>query len=269
MRYRWLASFPILLAIATLAIASTVFADPASADALGRFTLGLRFFARFVAVLGCFAAMSVFERGEGTYRGWALLAFSSTLTLVRDLLYRLVFHSQETPMEQGMNATLVVVSNLAQIVAVFLLARAWRAAAIGLAAGSARTRIVTIAIGILALVVVGPAILGHTKTMAGGDFSALPELVASIVDLLSFFLIAPILLTALSLRGSSFSWPCALLAACLASWLFYDAADVYGQGATWAGVKVSEIFRHLALNFLGAAGLAQAWVVRGVRRVMA
>ncbi len=269
MRYRSLALFPILFAIATVVLAASLFSDPTSAGALGKLTLGLRFFARFVAVFGCLAAMSVFEPGEPTRRGWALLALASALTVLRDLLYRLVFHSQETPMEQGVNAILVVVSNLAQLAAVFLLARAWRAAAIGLASGSTRTRIVTISIAILAVIVVGPAILDPVKTIGGGDLTAAPELVASIVDLLSFFLIAPILLTAISLRGSSFSWPCALLAACLASWLFYDAATAYGQGATWGGVRASEIFRHLALNFLGAAGFAQAWVVRSVKRAIA
>jgi hypothetical protein len=97
--------------------------------------------------------------------------------------------------------------------------------------------------------------------MAAGVFSALG-------DMVSLWLIAPLLLTALALRGGLFGWPFALLTASYVAWLGYDALGVVGAelGLGPAGARTaSELFRALGCLYGLSAGLAQRAVVRELR----
>jgi hypothetical protein len=88
-------------------------------------------------------------------------------------------------------------------------------------------------------------------------------------DAISLFLIAPLLFTALALRGGLFGWPYSLLTTSYVAWLLYDASlavgPAIGLGAAGARV-VSELFRALGCLFGFSAGVAQRFVVQGLRR---
>ena len=88
----------------------------------------------------------------------------------------------------------------------------------------------------------------------------------AVVDILGLCLVAPLLLTAVSLRSGLFVWPWALITAGRIAWLLYDAAVAVEAGPPPLGFPLSEVFRGLGMNYLFAAGLAQLLVIRQVRR---
>ena len=128
---------------------------------------------------------------------------------------------------------------------------------------------------LLALGVAGPSAYYHGRTLLEGDWSGLILLVSAIVDILSLCLLAPLLLTAMALRGGLFGWPWALITASILSWLFYDAAaspwffQFYGLDPAMilpTAIPLAEVFRGLGLNYHGVAGFAQRLAVRQLRR---
>src|SRR5262249_44582275 len=99
---------------------------------------------------------------------------------------------------------------------------------------------------------------------AAGLFSALG-------DMVSLWLIAPLLLTALALRGGLFGWPFALLTASYGAWLGYDALGVGGGDlglSPHATPAAAEPFRAPGCLYGLSAGLAQREVVAKVRRLV-
>jgi hypothetical protein len=84
-------------------------------------------------------------------------------------------------------------------------------------------------------------------------------------DAISFCLIAPVLLTALALRGGKLAWPWAVLFVSLFGWLLFDAAGTVGA---WAHASASsvrmaeELARCLACTCNFSAGLLQRRAVR-------
>ena len=155
-----------------------------------------------------------------------------------------------------------ILANLCLLAGVWLLARAWKMAAISLPGGRSGVVAVALVTALLALAVAAPGALKSARDLAGGDWSSLILVVSAVVDIVTLCLIAPLLLTAVSLRGGLFSWPWGLVTASQLSWLLYDAAATLTPG----GFPWGEVFRGMAENYLFAAGLAQLFVVQHVRR---
>ncbi len=264
MRFRWLAAFPLLYAAAFVAVTLSLLGG----EALGPFVTWQRILARVLALAGCLAAMSVFERGDHLRRAWLFLSVGTLLILSRDLLRLLPVFAPDTagPEGQLVISALAILSNLSQLAGVWMLAHSWRRAAIALPGGRTGALTVGIVAALLAVAVAGPAALTHARAVAAGDSTALVLVVSAVVDILSLCLVAPLLLTAISLRQGLFVWPWALIVASRLSWLLYDAAEAFGTGLVPAGFPLPDIFRGLALNYLFAAGLAQFFVIRQIRR---
>ena len=262
MGYRWLALLPLLFAAVFAAIASAL----AGTEALGPFAYWQRILVRVVAVAGCFAAMSAFQRGDHLRRAWLCLGAGTVAILMRDLLRLLPDFQPATvaPGPQVILSALGILANLALLAGVWLLAHSWRMAAIALPGGRSGVIAVGVVAAAVAIAVAGPAALDAARRLVGGDWSSLVLLVSAVVDILSLSLIAPLLLTALALRGSLFSWPWALLTASQIAWVLYDGAAALSAGP--GGFPLPDLFRGLAENFLGVAGLTQLLAVRQVRR---
>ena len=262
MRYRWLTAFPLLYAVAFAAVAWALLGS----DALEPFVRGQLLLVRVLAIVGCFAAVSAFERGDHLRTAWLALAAATVLVLVRDLV-RLGAPdaTMADPLGLGL-AALGVLSNVALLTGVWLLARAWRVAAIDLPGGRGGVVAVALIAAALALTVAGPFAWQHLQSVLAGDGSALILLVSAVVDILALCLLAPLFLTAVGLRGGLFAWPWALITASMFSWLLYDAAAGLGSGVVAEGFPLPDVFRGLAENYLFAAGLAQRWAVTRVRR---
>jgi hypothetical protein len=259
MRFRWLAIFPLLYAGIFIAIALGL----GSGEALNDFVVWQRILVRVLGLAGCLAAVRGFERGDHLRRAWLSLGVGTALILLRDVLrlFPAFAPGSAGPGAQMILTGLGVLANFGLLGGVWLLARSWKMAAIALPGGRSGAVGVTLISALLALAVAGPGALASARNLAAGDWSALVLLVSAVVDILSLCLIAPLLLTAVSLRGGLFSWPWGLITASQLSWLCYDAA---ASLVPWA-----DVFRGLAENYLFAAGLAQLFVIRQVRRLAA
>jgi hypothetical protein len=260
MRFRWLALFPLLYAAAFAAIAWALLGS----DALTPFVRGQLLLVRVLAIAGCAAAVSAFDRGDHLRRAWLWLGVATVLVLARDLLRLPPF---ELPSGTLLVSGLGVLSNLALLAGVWLLARSWRVAAIDLPGGRSGALVAGLAAAVLALAVAGPSAWRQLQAVAAGDGSAVILLVSAVVDILSLCLLAPLLLTALGLRGGLFAWPWALVSASMASWLLYDAAAGLTTASAAGAFPLPDVFRGLAETFLFAAGLAQRFAVDRVRRL--
>lgn len=262
MRYRGLTAFPLLYAAAFVLVAWSLL----DSAALEPFVRGQLLLVRVLAIVGCFAAVSAFERGDHLRLAWLWLGVATILVLVRDLV-RLAAPdtTMADPLGLGL-AALGVLSNVALLTGVWLLARAWRVAAIDLPGGPRGMATATVIAAALALAVAGPFAWRHAQAVFAGDWSALILLVSAVVDILALCLLAPLFLTAVGLRGGLFAWPWALITASMFSWVLYDAAAGLTPGLDLGGFPLPDVFRGLAENFLFAAGLAQRWAVTRVRR---
>lgn len=261
MRYRWLSIFPLAYAAVFVVIAWSL----QGGDALTPFIRGQLLLVRVLAIVGCFAAASAFERGDHLHRAWLWLAWATILVLVRDLLRFPVEIVSVEGAGQWLITALGVLSNFALLAGTWLLARAWKLAAIALPGGRGGTVAVVVVTAVIALVVVGPAALRHAESLGAGNWGDLVLFVSAVVDILAVCLIAPLLLTAMALRGGIVGWPWALVTASLVCWLLYDGtADI--QRVMSVDFPLTDVFRGLAENYLFAAGLAQRFVVRHVRK---
>jgi hypothetical protein len=260
MRFRWLALFPLLYAAGFAALAWALLGS----DSLTPFVRGQLILVRVLALAGCLAAVSAFERGDHLRRAWLALAGATLLVLVRDLLRLPPF---EMPSGTLIVSLLGVSSNLALLAGVWLLAHSWRVAAIELPGGRSGGLLVGLAAAALAIGVAGPSAWKQLQAVVAGDGSAVILLVSAVVDILSICLLAPLLLTAVGLRGGLFAWPWALVTAGMFSWLLYDAAASLSASAAAGSFPFPDLFRGLAENFLFAAGLAQRLAVEKVRRL--
>lgn len=263
MRLRLLGVFPLFYAAAFLVVASFL----QGGAALAPFAFWQRILVRVLAAAGCFAAVSCFEKGDHLWRAWLWLGSGTVVILIRDLL-RLVpgFAPQGTgPQAQLVLTGLGILSNLALLVGIWKLSRAWKMAAITLPGGRSGFGAVVVITALLALAAAGPGALNHAREVSQGNWSALVLVVSALVDIVTLCLITPLLLTALSLRGSLFSWPWGLVTASQLAWLLYDVAAALPSSALPAGLPLAEVGRGLAENFLFAAGMAQYFVIQQVR----
>ena len=262
MRYRWLAGFPLLYAVVFVAVAAAL----GEGEMLDVFVRGQLLLVRVLAIFGCIAAARAFSRGDHLRTAWLWLAAATVIVLARDLL-RLPPISLPPSSAGGAGwviAGLGVASNLALLAGVWLLARAWKVAGIPLPGGRGGAIAVTVAAAALALFFAGPGALEH-GARSGADIASVTLFVSAVVDILSLCLLAPLLLTAIALRGGPVAWPWALVTASTFSWLLYDAAALTPFVAPeW--FPLADVFRGLAQNFLFAAGVAQRLVVERVNR---
>ncbi len=100
--------------------------------------------------------------------------------------------------------------------------------------------------------------------LLGGDPSALAAIASDLGDILTLALVAPVMHTALAMRGGLLLWPWGLLTLSNVAWIAYDAssgaADHWHLG-TGLPLVASESLRILATGWVLAAGIAQRWAV--------
>jgi hypothetical protein len=223
--------------------------------------------AKLAAFVGCAAAAFRFQRGDYLRTGWLLQAQCYLLILLNDVLFRGgmgVFGNEPwAPMAGGVT---VLVANAGQLVGTVWIARVWRVAGFDLAGSPVVRRAVVVGAVAIALVSGGWLVVTSARAVAHGQTASLVDLFSSIADIGSFALIAPLVLTAIALRGGSLGWTWGLFTASLFGWLLFDAtlsfASVVASNAD-AVKRVEESVRLLACTFGMAAGLAQRVAVRG------
>src|SRR3954447_2987074 len=267
MRFRSLAAFPLLYAVLFIAIAAFAWSLQGGV-ALASFTFSQRILVRVLATVGCFAAVSCFERGDHLRSAWLWLGGGTIVILIRDLLRLFPGFAPQggDPKAQIVVTALGILSNLALLAGIWMLSRSWKMAAITLPGGRSGFGVVAVATAVIALTVTGPGAYTHLQELARGDWSSLVLVVSAVVDIITLCLITPLLLTAISLRGSLVAWPWGLVTASQLAWLLYDIAASLRPGLLPAGLPLPEVFRGLAENYLFAAGMAQYLVIHQARR---
>lgn len=264
MKYRSLVALPFAAAAALVAALALA---PAAAHA---HVLGVESeLAKLCALVGCAAAALRFGRRDYLRIAWMLLGACYALILSNDLLFGagglragglLAGHHWAVVV----GAVVVLVANAAQLVGTIMIARVWRVAGFDLAVSTGVRRLVQLGAIVFALAAAGWLAWTSGHGMARGDFAAMVDFVSSIGDIVSFSLIAPFLLTAITLRGGSLGWTWGLLTASLVGWLLFDASLAYGPALFGHdhATSLCELFRLFACTFALGAGLAQRWGVR-------
>lgn len=264
MKQRALLATPALYAIAFAVIA--LFVGDASRPA----TLAIGDEAgKVIALVGCFVAALVFERGDYLSRAWSLSGLCYLLLIVSDAVGSAPIATRMSRHEIGAaQGTLVVAANVASVLGTWMLARAWSFA--GLEASEdeearARRRVVFAATIAAAFAITAWPLVHDVRDLAAGQLDMVVSIASDLGDAICLALVAPLLLTALALRGGVLLWPWAMLTASGLVWLVYDAiaGAVDALNITSAGWLVSsESLRALACALTLSAGLAQRIAVR-------
>ena len=108
--------------------------------------------------------------------------------------------------------------------------------------------------------------IGHLRQ---GDKESWVAVASNLGDIVSFSAIAPILLTAIAMRGGALAWPWALVTLSNVGWLLYDLSWSFER--QWALSEhtlriIAEFWRGQGCIMAFAAGLAQRWAIRSASR---
>jgi hypothetical protein len=266
-RFHVLAALPLVWAAAFLALDSVFFGTPSYAVFLRSEVEA----AKVLTLVGSWAAAFAFERGAYQRRAWLLVGGCMALLLARDLTLLPLFRTFDGRTIAVAAGVLVALANLSQIVGTWMLARTWKVAQLELPGTAAAQWLTVGLVGLLAAAFAGPAVVRNAGPLLAGDLSRAAGVFSAVGDMVSLWLIAPLLLTALALRGGTFGWPFALLTASYVGWLGYDALAVMGPGLgldAHAARTGAELFRALGCLYGFSAGLAQREVVGQLRRLV-
>lgn len=225
--------------------------------------------AKVLTLVGSWAAALAFSRGDYQRRAWFFVGGCMALLLARDAMTL-------TPLFRGVDrrtldlaaGILVALANVSQVIGTWMLARTWKVAQLALPGTRTAQWLTVGVVGLLAAVFAGPSVIRSGGLLLQGDLSRAAGVFSALGDMISLWLIAPLLLTALALRGGVFGWPFAFLAASYIAWLGYDAVGVLGPDlglGAHATRTTSELFRALGCLLGFSAGLAQRQVVRSLR----
>jgi hypothetical protein len=158
----------------------------------------------------------------------------------------------------------VVLANLAGIGAYVLMARSLRAAGLELYGSPARKVLVTLLALILAIALCYSPIVGALE----GARSNPGSLLSPLADVITFVLVAPLLLTAFALRGGQIFWMFAFLTTGTIGWMINQgmAAILRPLGGSEAVLRTGRMTGYsIACFFIAAAALTQ-WLT--ARRVL-
>ena len=224
---------------------------------------------KMLAFIGGLAAALAHERGEHLRTAWTFVACATGFYLIRDLTRApLGFEAMGETTLLGLQGLLVVLGNTSMVIGVYLLARTWRVAELTLPVPPKGRRLALLITTIIALALAGPGVVTFGARVLDGDLRAISRVASASGDLVALILIAPLILTALALRGGMFAWPWALLTTSRMAWLFYDLFWALGPtlGLSPDEARTAyELCRGLGCTFTCAAGLAQRWIALGGR----
>ncbi len=262
MKQRVLLAIPVLFAFA-LAIAAIVVGDAGRPTTLA---IGNEA-GKVIALVGCFAAALVFERGDYLSRAWSTLGLCYLLLILNDAIGAAPIAGRMSLHQVGAaQGAIVVAANAASVIGTWMLARAWNLA--GLEEdedGRVRRRVVFAATIAASFAITAWPLVHDVRDLASGQLQALVSIASDLGDAICLALVAPLLLTALALRGGVLLWPWAMLTGSGIAWLVYDAASgvVDALSITSTGwVVFTESLRALACALTLSAGLAQRIAVR-------
>lgn len=220
---------------------------------------------KVLAAAGCLAAAYAFDPGDYMRKAWLYTGGCLLLLLLRDVtIIPAVGGALASTQLDVFQGALVVLANASSVVGTWLLARAWTVS--GLEEAPAGPRWALRGGGIaVSLLVTGYPLWVDAAKLFSGDLAAIPWVGSDLGDTISFALVAPVLQTALALRGGALLWPWALVTGGGFCWILYDAGWGFSEVLRVDGdprVRIAvESMRALACTYIAAAGWAQRVVV--------
>lgn len=235
MKSRWLiAALPVVVCVAAYAALQSLVGR--GAEMGGVYRMGA-LLARVAAAAGCAIAAAQFDRGDHMRKAWITLSVAFGILVVNALLFGAASHmtarSLSSVAEVG-SGVLVAAANLAMIAGELGVARTWNLAGLDLQVSKPVRTASFVGSLVIALVIVGGTAWGDVHQVAQGHYDALSSLGSDLGDVVSLAVLAPILLTALALRGGTLAWPWGLIVVGTLAWLLAD-----GSGAVAAVLEVS------------------------------
>jgi hypothetical protein len=199
-------------------------------------------------------------------RAWALNGWCYLLLLSKDLASHVAAPDTMVLGMRliGVEGLAVFLANMSSVVGTAFLARAWATAGLELPGTKAARFGMMLAGAVIAVGISGSDLLADSRVLLSGDVSSAHSVASDLGDIFGLALIAPVLLTAIAMRGGVLTWPWALLTASLIFWLLYDAVSIIEHmlpGHEVAVHVVRETARALACATECAAGFAQRRVV--------
>ncbi|HEY1695056.1 MAG TPA: hypothetical protein VGG39_22970 [Polyangiaceae bacterium] len=268
MKFRSLALLPLVFAAAFSIAATAVAGGSASLAAV---LIAENETGKTIAAIGCIVAAVAFERGDYLRRAWLCSGLCYAVLLASDAAGMPVVGAHVGGhVVDGAQGALAVLANAASVVGTWMLARAWTVSGLeeedeGEGGPTrARRRLLFAGAALLAVVITGWPLVHDVRLLAGGDVGATVSIASDLGDTICLALVAPVMLTALAMRGGVLRWPWGFLAASGLAWVLYDAGSglIEALNANGAGTLVaSEAIRALACAFFLSAGLAQRRVV--------
>ncbi|HEX9103055.1 MAG TPA: hypothetical protein VF997_12670 [Polyangia bacterium] len=225
---------------------------------------------KLLAAAGCFVAASRYRRREYMGIAWYLIGGDYFLLFAKDLLFGRVIHlpNLDPELASTLRAIFVIVANVSASVGCIMLARVWHVAGIALP-GSRRIQYAAMLLGVaFAVAIVGWGTWQDLHNLRN-DKESIVAVASNLGDIVSFSAIAPILLTAIAMRGGALAWPWALVTLSNVGWLLYDMTWSFER--QWALSEhtlriVAEFFRAQGCAMALSAGLAQRWAIRSASR---
>jgi hypothetical protein len=263
MKFRRLVVFPVAFAL-SFAVAALLAGDAGlSAVLTAENEAG-----KLLALAGCVAAALAFEGGDYLRRAWLYSGACYVLLLAGDAAGVPAFAGRVSPRQLGLvQGAVVLAANAASVVGTWMLARAWSVA--GLVeeddGASSRGRVLFAAAIVVALAITGWPLSHDVRALLGGDPGASVSIASDLGDTICLALVAPVMQTALAMRGGLLRWPWGLLAASGLAWIVFDAASGVVEAfqverARW--LVVTEGVRGIACACFFVAGVAQRLAVQ-------
>ena len=227
-------------------------------------------FVKLLAAAGCFVAASRYRRREYMGMAWQVIGIDYFLLFVKDLLFGRVVHLPgiDPDTAESLRVAFVIAANVGGSIGCIMLARVWHVAGIALP-GSRRLQFAAMIVGVaLAVALVGWGTWNDLHNLRN-DKEAMVAVASNLGDIVSFSAIAPILLTAIAMRGGALAWPWALVTLSNIGWLLYDMSWSFER--QWALSEhnlriIAEFFRAQGCAMALSAGLAQRWAIRSATR---
>ena len=222
-----------------------------------------------IAAIGCIAAALAFERGDYLRRAWTYSGTCYALLLVADAFGVPMMSARLGQHPAGvMQGTLVVLANAMSVLGTWMLAQAWTVSGLDDDDGPerARRRAIFGFAALLALAITGWPLVHDVRGLMAGDAGSLASVASDLGDAVCLALVAPVLQTAMAMRGGVLWWPWGLLTASGLAWVLYDAGSDLMDALHFQGSQLvvgSEALRAIACGSVLAAGLAQRMVVLG------
>jgi hypothetical protein len=215
---------------------------------------------RVLAALACTAAALRYSAGDRMLVAWLLFALNLGLLLVKDVLFGAQLHLWSGAADAAaLRSALVIAGNLATVVAMALLAGAWRSAGLAQLESRGRQIAVTLPLIALAALTAGFAMVINLRGLEHGHGGALEHLASDLGDFVTFCLIAPLALITFALRGGTLFWAWLFVVLSKLGWMLFDVLIGLGEaGHSSARLKPwTELARCMALALMLIAGLAQ------------